>query len=63
MSLPIYPRILIHFRVFLALHTLNRGVMVKLIARWFRGRVVCALDYVAGDPGSMPRSHQDNMSV
>ena len=22
--------------------------------RWFRGRVVCALDYEAGDPGSIP---------
>ena len=24
--------------------------------RWFRGRVVCALDYEAGDPGSIPGS-------
>ena len=24
--------------------------------RWFRGRVYCALDYEAGDPGSIPGS-------
>ena len=24
--------------------------------KWFRGRVVCALDYEAGDPGSIPGS-------
>ena len=26
------------------------------IELWFRGRVVCALDYEAGDPGSIPGS-------
>ena len=26
------------------------------LIRWFRGRVVCALDYGAGDPGSIPGS-------
>ena len=28
--------------------------MKYLLTRWFRGRVVCALDYEAGDPGFIP---------
>ena len=36
---------------------LNRGMLDEFkFWRWFRGRVVCALDYEAGDPGSIPGS-------
>ena len=34
---------------------MQRTTMARNI-RWFRGRVVCALDYEAGDPGSIPSS-------
>ena len=32
------------------------GPIVKRFHGWFRGRVVCALNYKAGDPGSIPGS-------
>ena len=47
--------------VLLARNWKNRKVSCPYVARrfnlrWFRGRVVCALNYEAGDPGSIPVS-------
>ena len=35
-------------------HLLHAVPLARAAISWFRGRVVCALDYEAGDPGSIP---------
>ena len=51
------PCLMLAINTFKLILLVRRHVLeTSQLSCWFRGRVVCALDYEAGDPGSIPGS-------